>query len=234
MYTARTLDGSVEDILNPVFRIINFHDSPHVILVSKYLRYAWPTLRSEDTDVNGVRQFIQANSSRYEQEHEQLTQNPDLESLHTPWRDTIYHQWNHVFYDVMQFLTEVNCSVGHFHPPSHDAFALKYSDSRDEKGAVLSKIWDTNVLLIPAYRASGVAIRATILRPNKDQQSEKDLATFDDSNVAEIWYVRSGIEVKFYIEGEFNRDSRGLAAVMACGILCTEHHEQEGEERGPE
>ena len=62
--------------------------------------------------------------------------------------------------------------------------------------------------------------------------SEKELGTFNDLNPAEIWYVRRGVRVKFYVEAELQKDSQGLAAVMVCGILCTENHETEDHETG--
>ena len=234
MYTCRTLDGSIEDMLDPSFRTVNFEDSPHVIVVSKHLRYAWPALPSEETSSDGVGQFMKMNHKRSEEDRERVPRNPDLESLHTPWRDSIYHFWNHVFYDVTNFLTEVNHTVGHFHPPSHDAFALKYPSSQDETPEVVCKSWDTNVLLIPAYRASGVSIRATAQQSTDDPTSEKVLGTFNDSNPTEIWYVKRGLEVKFSVEAKLEKDHQGLAAVMVCGILCTDTHETEQQEEKTE
>lgn len=230
MYTIRTLDGFIGDILDPSFRTVTFDDEPHVVLVSKHLRYAWPALPSEETTPHGIKLFIKANHERSEEDRERVTLDPDLESLHTPWRDSIYDVWNHVFYDVMNFLLEVNYTVGHFHPPSHDAFALKYPKPQDGTLDVVCKSWDTNVLLIPAYRASKVSIRATVEQSIDERTSEKELGTFNDSNPAEIWYVRRGVKVKFYVEAELEKDCQGLAAVMVCGILCTENHETEDHE----
>ncbi len=234
MYTCRTLDGSIGDILNPSFRTVNFDDSPHVVVVSTHLRYAWSARHSEETSSDDVGQFIKANHERSEDDPECVPLNPDLESLHTPWRDSVYYLWNHVFYDVMNFLPEVNCSVGHLHPPSHDAFALKYPKPEDETPDVVCKSWETNVLLIPAYRASKVSIRATVQQSSDDRTSEKGLGTFNDSNLTEIWYVRRGVEVNFFVEAEFEKDRQGLAAVMVCGILCTDNHETEQQEEKTE
>lgn len=224
MYTIRTLDGSIGDILDPSFRIVTSDDEPHVVLISKHLRYAWPALPTEETTPHGVKLFIKANHGRSEEDRERVTLDPDLESLHTPWRDSVYDVWNNVFYDVMNFLLEVNYTVGHFHPPSHDAFALNYPKPQDGTLDVVCKRWDTNVLLIPAYRASKVSIRATVEQSTDDRTSEKELGTFNDSNPAEIWYVRKGVQVSFYVEAEMEKYCQGLAAVMVCGVLCTEMH----------
>ncbi len=229
MYACRTLDGSIKDILDPRFCTVNFDDSPCVVLVSKHLRYAWPALPSEETSIP---QFVKASHERSEEDRERVPLDPDVESLHTPWRDRIYHNWNHVFFDVMNFLPEVNCSVGHFHTPSHDVFALIYPKPQDETPNVVSKSWGTNLLLIPAYRASRVSIRATVEQSTDGHTSEKGLGTFNDSNPTEVWYVRSGVEVKFFVETDLEKDCQGLAAVMVCGILCTENHETERQEEG--
>ena len=141
------------------------------------------------------------------------------------WRDSIYHMWNHVFYDVMNFLPEVNCSVGHFHPPSHDAFAVDYPTAHGRNVAVAKKKWDTNTLLIPAHRAPGVSVRATVNESNEDETLEKELGTFDGLNPTEIWYVRKGVDVNIYVEGDFEKDRQGVAAVTVYGILCSDIHE---------
>ena len=64
MYTSRTLEGSIEDILDPSFRTVNLDDSPHIVLVSKHLRYAWPALLSEETSSYRVGPFVKANHKR--------------------------------------------------------------------------------------------------------------------------------------------------------------------------
>ena len=115
-FSVRTLNGSVEDLFDPKFRKVDYGSAPHVVLVSTHLRYAWWALPGENTSDDGIGQFIKANREVPEEGRERVPQNPDGESLRTPWRDSIYHLWNHVFHDVMNFLPEVNCSVGHFHP----------------------------------------------------------------------------------------------------------------------
>lgn len=52
---------------------------------------------------------------------------------------------------------------------------------------------------------------------NEDWTSEKELGTFD----TEIWYVRKGVDVNIYVEGDFEKDRQGVAAVMVNGILCS-------------
>ncbi|OJD36491.1 uncharacterized protein BKCO1_11000114 [Diplodia corticola] len=78
--------------------------------------------------------------------------NADKDTLHTPLRDAVYYNWNHVFWDVTRFLLilsqpceeeeegeEVTVAaatspgkgmygemVGHMHPPTEEVFAVEY------------------------------------------------------------------------------------------------------------
>jgi hypothetical protein len=216
-------------MFDPKFRKVDYGFAQHVVLVSTLLRYAWRVLPGEDPSDDGIGQFIKANHEMPDEERERVPQNPDRESLHTPWRDSIYHSWKHVFHDVMNFLPEIDCSVGHFHPPSHDAFALDYPIPEDENVAVGKKGWNTNVLLIPAHRRPGVSVRATVNESHEEGTSEKELGRFDASNLTEIWYVRKGVHVNFYIEGDLEKNPQGVAAVIVCGILCSDVHEPKNE-----
>jgi len=232
MHTVRTLSGSLRDILDPTHRILHFEDDGAVVLVLTLLRYAWTALPpAEDPTADSVGVFTKAKYRLSDDERKNaVPQNADKDSVHTPWRDKVYHQWNHVFHDIMGMLMEVGM-VGHFHPPSHDIMAIKYPlpEASNAKTAVvtaLKKTWDTNVLLIPAYLEPGVSIRASIADP-ESEGSGKTVGTFDVSNPAEIWYVRSGVEVESHVEGDFVRECEGVAAVLAVGILCSEDHEDE-------
>ena len=225
MFSVRNLDGSVEDMFNPKFRKVDFGSTPVVVLVSTHLRYAWSAIPSDDTSENGIGQFIKANYERSEEERKNVPQNPDRDNIHTPWRDSVYHNWNHVFYDVMKFLPDVNCSVGHFHPPSHDVFAVAYPRADGASVAVARKKWDTNMLMTPAHMEPGVSFRATVNERNEDGVAEKELGTFDGSNATEIWYIRKGVNINIYVEGNFDKGRRGIAAAMVVGILCSDIHE---------
>ena len=122
--------------------------------------------------------------------------------------------------------------MDHFHFPSHQVFGLNYQKPQHETFDVVCKSWHTNVLLIPAYRASKVITRVTGEQSLDEQTSEMDLGTFSDTDFSgsDIWWVKKGMKVSYYVERELAIDCQGLAAVMVCGILCTEHHETENSE----
>lgn len=213
MISIRTLDGvSFHDIFDPSFRIIDFADESCVVLVSKYLRSAWMTLPPEDTSVNGVLQFIQEIHQRTEDERQTLVNNIDRESIDTPWRQSVYHLWNNVFADVMTFLQVAAPIPRNFHSPSHEVLPIPYPSNSN---LMMKKAWQTSVLIIPTYIEANVHLRITYLH---EETNEKTLGTFDTSNTTQIWYIRSGVPIHIFVEGNYDQHREGLAALIICGL----------------
>ncbi|KAJ7584775.1 hypothetical protein C8J56DRAFT_892507 [Mycena floridula] len=201
MYCIRTLDGeSLQEQFFPPFRKINFGDDSAVMTVSSLLPYAWNSI---PTDNSTIANFMRDTSYLSDAEREALPSNPDL-TIHTKWRDDVYRHWNHVYYDVMNFLQEAAPGVGHLHPPSHDVLPVPYQTQ--------TKKWDTSVLLIPTYLVPGVKVRLDTTGPD-----QKTLGVFDGMNTTEIFWLMKGTEVTTIIEGQ---EKEGLAAVLAVGVLC--------------
>ena len=225
MHTLRTLEGNtIEEMLNPPFRSVNFDDEAAIVQVSTHLRLAWTALPGDDTSIDAVGWFTRDSSYRTDEERKLVPQNPNKDDYRTAWRESVYHMWNHVFYDVMRFLPEVGMGVGHIHPPSHDAFAMDYPQVGDSNGSVaVKKKWDTNVLIVPAFLEPGVSIRMFVSQASENGQSQKTLGSFDGFNTADIWWLKSGVEVCFYVEGDYEKDRKGVAAVLVYGILCMEN-----------
>ncbi|KAF4625645.1 hypothetical protein G7Y89_g12516 [Cudoniella acicularis] len=220
MYTSRVLDGTPDDILNPSFRTVDFGDESAVITVASYMRHAWiaipPPLSEPSYTQNDIGAFIRGIQNETETERIEREKNPDT-TVHTPWRDAIYKMWNHVFWDVMKFLPHVGYGIGHFHPPNHKVFPLAFPGTSLE----MTTKWDTNVLIIPAHLEQGVQVSMS-----RDVGSDENVIcrTFESGKPYEIWYLKKGTEVKFYLEAK-NKDERvGLAAVLMIGILCTDEH----------
>ncbi|MCJ1248312.1 hypothetical protein MMC30_005529 [Trapelia coarctata] len=223
MHTIRTLEGPPEDLFYPPFRKIEFDDEAAIVTVSTHLRYAWTAIPGS-ADKDGVGVFMKANSERTEEERDNLPENPDKDDIRTPWRKAIYEQWNHVFWDVAGFLSEVGPGIGHLHPPSQDAYAVYHPSAGDANAAVVKKSWDTNVLVIPAYLEPSVSVRVFTTKAGEDGLVEKTLGTFDGSNTAEIWFVKSGHEVNVAVNSGGAKDWKGVAAVLVYGKLCNEDH----------
>jgi hypothetical protein len=174
-----------------------------------------------------VGDFIATSHNRSEEERRAVAQNPNKDEIHTPWRDEIYHQWNHVFYDVANFLESVAPSMGHLHPPAHNAFPLTYPVA-DGQGGGKEMVWDYNVLVIPAHLEHGVSVRMSTV---KEDGLEKTLGTFNETTTADIWYIKKGTNVRFFVEGEFENVRGAVAAVLVCGKLdlnCPGHGEGNG------
>jgi len=137
-------------------------------------------------------------------------------TVHTPWRDTVYVIWNHVFVDVMRFLPEVGMGVGHFHPPNHDVLELSFGHRE------LVQKWETNVLIVPGFLGTGVKVSM--------YEGDTKLGSFDEENEFEVWWLKEGSEVKFVVE----REGEGLAAVLMLGILCSADDQEVEEEEDDE
>lgn len=102
------------------------------------------------------------------------------------------------------------------------------------------KKWDANVLVIPAYLASGLEIGVSI--PNRNSLDRGDdceaeetgevVGKFNAANTTEIWYIRPGVKLAFHIGGDLARKHMkqgDLAAVFIVGVLCSEEHNTEHE-----
>jgi hypothetical protein len=228
MHMVRSLDTRLgPNIFMPCFRTVNFDDEGNIVTVSTHLRHAWTAISSEEDESTGaVGKFLKKISGMDADERTKVPQNEDLTTIHTTWRDSIYTLWNHVFYDVMNFLSEAAMGVGHFHPPSQDIFAVGFPEG--DNVAPMSKTWDTNVLLIHSYLAPGVHIRLSTKSQKDGDDSEVTLGTFDGTNQKEIWYVSKGTNVNVHVEGEFAKGMKGHAAVIVFGICCLEDSCSEG------
>ncbi|KAM6492978.1 hypothetical protein JOM56_011112 [Amanita muscaria] len=220
-------DWTMADVVCPIFRSADFSEDAPQILVATQLRHAWRYDPTSSGSSSSVGTFMRENHGRTPEQRAALPVYPDKEAVHTPWRDEVYETWNHVFYDVMRFLREVNDAFGHFHPPKHDVFALSFppSDGQEtENTRVLTKTWDTDILLIPAHLEPGVVVRLETLSQREEDGEKKDVekirGRFSKDNAGEIWYLRKGVEARFFIEGEWDKSSKGLAAVMVHAILC--------------
>lgn len=156
------------------------------------------------------------------------------------WRLAILAFWNHVYWDVMQFLPQVGLGIGHFHPPSHSSLSIPFwptptSDPEPPARLMLLEelcqqptkhTFGTNTLLIPAYLCPGVVLRMKVA--SQDGTTMETLGTFSDSSKTEIWWLRQGIEVSFYVDiraSTFTELKENVAAVLGIGVLCDDVHE---------
>ncbi len=57
------------------------------------------------------------------------------------------------------------------------------------------------------------------------------IGIIDESNLVEIWYVRSGVGVRFHVQGDFEQGCEGVAAVLAVGVICSKDHQEENNDQ---
>jgi hypothetical protein len=255
MSSHRSFDGLLlSEYLNPPLRTVNFSDSPAVVLVSRFLRWAWNILPSPSAIAASASVSLEDDSTyasganlvgamMKEWSHmtpEERDAFPKIagkageeEGEVEEWRAKIMGFYNHVFVDVMQFLPNVQHDVGHIHPPSYSHFTLDYMedgpvDAPGLKGPVVKK-WDTHVLLIPAVLGKDVEVRISRVVEGEEKTLET-LKEGDKDWINEVWWVKKGTEVSFHVEGDYDRTIDGVAAVMVVGILCNEQPEGQGQE----
>lgn len=234
MYSLLDNEWDLSDITQMNLRKIDFSQDAAQITATIFFRYAWiyepPT--PEDANFNAFSQIYRSNRDEL---WEKMPTTSERETLHTPLRDEVYHLFNHLFYDVSNFMTRMY-DVGHLHPPNSDAFGLNFpvpqsqSQTEENKDAcVFTKTWETEVLLVPAYLAPGVVVRVeTCSEKVENGETVKDTpmsrGTFTKENPWQVWYLQKGLETRFYIEGEWEQEPKGLAAAMVYGKLCPENH----------
>ncbi|KAJ6013063.1 hypothetical protein N7522_003418 [Penicillium canescens] len=159
------------------------------------------------------------------EEREQLPRNPDTKTLHTPWRDQIYYMWNHVFYDVGNWVSAMY-HARRFEPPNIELFAVEFPTPHEngdgEKVPAAAKVWDSDTLLAPAYLAPGVSLRVETLQPGEEDKEPSHPADFDYEDRYCVWFVREGLQLRFYVEGDWDQSTDGVAAVMVYGKMLGE------------
>lgn len=221
MYMFRELEGStLAEMLTPPFRTLKFEKYLAMARVSTLLRIAWLAEPSPE----GLDSWMRLYANRSSSEDQSTPQIPNPSELHTPWRDEIYHNWNHVFYDGFSFLQEAAPGIGGFHPPSHEVLPL----SSKWQGP-LEKVWDTNVLLIPAYLAPGVQVR--MCSAEKDAEGKrKEFGRFDGKNTTDLWFLMRGNKVLLEVEEGTNAAREGPVAVLVVGIGCSGNCSEEQSE----
>ncbi|TQB73570.1 hypothetical protein MPDQ_005674 [Monascus purpureus] len=251
MHTILNNEWDQTDITQLTLRKIKFEQDAPQRTVAWLLGQAWkhlpPTPDSADVENDFMRKYSSDMTMEEWEERMDIPVNPDTETIHTPWRDKIYYLWNHLFYDVSNFLNRMYDNAGHLHPPASDVFGLPFprmhsTDEERDNIRVLTKTFDTEVLLIPTYLAPGVAVRVETFSPGEEggvvRNVQKMRGRFETLRQMEVWYIQKGVEGRFYVEGDWEKDSKGLAAVMVYGKLCDETHggggDYDGDDDGKE
>jgi hypothetical protein len=244
MYSGRTLDIDDPSPIDPIVRIIEFNEEPVLRTVAFFLRKGWEVKQPEDPLTgNTVGNFIRDFSQRQNFEVLESEQNPDTNTLDTPWRLQITDFWKHLYTNTTQFLWASTPTAGHM--KSHGVFPLHYQEAeKDGHGKIDSithKVFESNVLLVPTFIADGVNLRITRYKTSQDREkTEKELCTFswtENKNI--IVFLRREFEIDFHVEYSNERKVGDVAVVLAMCILTlyqvkedSEEEEEDEEEEG--
>lgn len=240
MFTIRNFTGgTLDEMLSPPLRVVDYGNDRAVITVSTRLRQCW-RLRPDwpegegFSDTNGGISKMIHSIQDASKDALESGRNPDNDTIHTPLRDATYHTWNHVFWDVSKFLAEVNCNTGTFTPPAHEVVVLNYptnGQTWDESmyaHAQTMEVGDQAMLISPIFVDVGLKLRLTTGTEVKCPSSEEELqstahfavdATTEEKFDEEfkICWVKSGEVVQMYIGGHCDGSRKGVAAVFVCG-----------------
>jgi hypothetical protein len=229
--------GDLTPFPNPGVRKIGFGEDSSQFTVAQLLVHGWPVQRSTsecNNPPNGdFKTWAEEVGPLTPEEREQLPQNSDTKSCHTPWRDQIYYMWNHVFYDVGNWMSWTY-GTRTFKPPNTEVFALEFPTSYENgdggKDPAATKVWDAETLLVPAYLARGVSLRVETVNPGQEDGEPFHPADFDHRDRYSVWYVKTGLQMRFYVEGDWDKSADGVAAVMVSGNMLGEPLEVADEE----
>lgn len=251
MYTTRHVTGdTIEEMLNPPLRSIQYGGHPAVNTVSTRLRQAWalrPELAGDVANFSAARVTNEAIKEMIHNLHVALNEgemeamrNPDKDTAHTPLRDALYYMWNHVFYDVSRFLSEVNCGTGIFQPPAEEVQPIEYPECEGNwADGILARVqeleFDTHVLVSPMFVDPGVKIKVLVgaesnptITDNESHDGDPSSFEIDATetegiwNKPEIWWVKAGQRIQIYLGGNFDKSRCGLAAVFVIGKYTVE------------
>jgi hypothetical protein len=221
--------GDLTPFPDPGVRKIGFEEDPSQFTVANLLVHGWSVQRSTSECNNppsgDFNTWAKEVGPLTLEEREQLPQNPDTKTCHTPWRDQIYYMWNHVFYDVGNWMSSMY-GTRSFQPPNTEVFALEFptSHANGDGGKIpaATKVWDAETLLVPAYLAPGVSLRVETLNPGQEDGEPFHPADFEHGDRYTVWYVKKGLQMRFYVEGDWDQSADGVAAVMVYGNMLGE------------
>ena len=197
-----------------------------MVAIARHLRRAWAVIPTEPPTYNGVSRFLQRDNWSSEEDRRRVPRNPNKDDIESAWRKAVAFYWNHIFFDVMNFLSHAQPDVGHFHVPNAKKIALDYPKSN----AVYRKKWNSNIIILPAFLDAGVSIRVETRPSARSNEPWGLLGVFDGTNVNEIWYIRKNFEVDIHVDVESKTKRHGVAAVLIYAVLCTELHKVSSKE----
>lgn len=229
--------GDLNPFPTPAIRKIGFEEDGAQVTVAHLLINAWalqrPTPECNSPPVGDFTSWSKEVNKLTPEEREQLPRDPDTKTCLTPWREQVYYMWNHVFYDVGNWMASVY-GTGSFQPPNIKAFAIEFPtrDNKDEDKTLsaMEKVWDAEALFTAAYLAPGIYLRLETLRPDRELEKPFHSADIKHDERYNVFYVEKGTKVRFHVDGEWDQSAGGLAAVIVHGTMLGEPRPVESDE----
>ncbi|KAJ5348890.1 hypothetical protein MYU51_007207 [Penicillium brevicompactum] len=233
--------GELNPFPTPAIRKIGFSEDPAQFTVAKLLILAWPIQRPtpecNSPPIGDFEAWVHEIKPLTLEERDQLPRDSDTNTLHTPWRDQVYFMWNHVYYDVGNWMSSMY-GTRSFQPPNIEAFAINFpthdGESDDGKTPAAVKVWDAEALFTAAYLAPGITLRVETLRSDQEHGEPFHSADIKHEERFNVLYTKQGIQVRFHVDGEWYPRAGGLAAVIVHGTMLGEPRQmaEESEESG--
>ncbi|KAL3487842.1 hypothetical protein BJX62DRAFT_187103 [Aspergillus germanicus] len=263
MHSMSTLGpADLTPLISPGIRRIGFAEDPAQFTVANLLVHGWGLKRDNaectDPPTGDFASWSQSINTLSVAEREALPRDDDQVTVQTPWREQIYYMWNHVFFDVGNWVT-ANYGTGRFNPPGIEVFEIRFpapavhggqngtgnsggdrdaeAKKRSGKLPAASQVWpEAETLLAAAYLAPGISLRVETLEPGQSEDEETfHPGDFTHGDRYTVWYVKKGLQLRFFVEGEWEQDRvDGLAAVMVWGTMCGERIVYDDEEEEEE
>lgn len=232
--------GEMSPFPAPAIRKVGFSEDAAQFTVAHLLIHSWSILRPNPECNNppcgDISAFGRELNGLTQEEREQFPQDSDLKTCHTPWRDQIYYTWNHVFYDVGNWLSHVY-GTGTFQPPNTEVFTIEFPNHENGDGSKVpaaTKLWDADMLFTAAYLAPGISLRVETLRVGENESEPFHSADIEHEDRFNVLCLQKGIQVQIYVEGERDQSVDGLAAVVIYGSVLGEPHKAEESEEESE
>ena len=229
---------------NVPFILINLEDSG-IDDVITLLRRVWTTLPTHPqtkTHTAALTDLIIENCINTPGKRDDLPQNPDVDTVHTQWRNAIYDYWGYIFHNVALFMPQLVWPHLCQRPESTALVTFgRWDPTRGNQQIAVSGVAGNakrDMLMILTYLKPGMSFRTTIRAPRANNSSGKNLVddssssdgstrrpsrrqrgVWDGSNPYEMCYVKGGSKMKFEFSSDRKDEMVHLAAVMVCGAL---------------
>lgn len=229
------------------WRQVNYKDNTDISDVSYHLRLFWtlqppPPRYGKAYTLQDVNDLLGAFMGTPPAGQIGFGWKRDKDNWRSDWRKAVARSYCNIFADIINFLYEVNCRIGHWHcepepsptflqthGPGYLTFQISYPALLDSSKSVLVKIFPCNVVIVPMFVDTRLRVIVELTQPG---DGEKQIQEWDDSlHNTKALFLRKGIEIAICLKLDSNERSKvdpvsrkGIAATFAFATLCRRRH----------